>query len=702
MERKRRWCDARGGNKGRDETHSALPKCVQECHQTEICVRENPRSLGCLAGRVSCNCPPVGQKMVRATLFHATRSIDGDVEPFSTTFLHQVTPVFQPIANLLDASLYGFEALARGPASTALHDPENLFAAARAAGCDVEFELRCCLLSIREFAKTPRTGKLLLNMSAGAILASASSSTCVVDWAKRFGLLPSRLVIELTEHDRVRQIGAMKSALGELRAAGVGFALDDFGDGRSSLRMWTELRPDLVKIDKYFVRDVHRDNEKFEVLRVFRHIAETFGGILVAEGIENSADLAVLRDMGVGYGQGFLLGRPAASPVADLPQEVVSVLLSRKVAVFPEIKETTRGGATTASLVIEAPSVSPETTNDDLIQRFRRHPNLHAFAVVSGGKPVGLVNRQAFMDRYAQTYFKELYGRRGCSMFMNPSPLIVERDTSLLDLIDVLRGDDQRYLVDGFVICSEGYYVGLGTGDRLVRAVSELRIEAARHANPLTALPGNIPISQHIARLLERQVEFVACYCDLSNFKPFNDCYGYWRGDEVIRLAAGLLVANCDPLHDFVGHVGGDDFVLLMQSEDWKDRCQRIIEEFNGRALGYYDEVARRRGGIDSEDRHGNACFFPLTTMAVGAVCIQPGDYSRHEDVASAAAAAKRRAKHDASGFIFCECKPGTSEGASRAFSDEAEDAGQEAAPRMGTGIALSEQDRAETTEVKS
>ena len=663
---------------------------------------ESAISLGCLAGRVSCNCPPVGQKMVRATLFHATRSIDGDVEPFSTTFLHQVTPVFQPIANLLDASLYGFEALARGPASTALHDPENLFAAARAAGCDVEFELRCCLLSIREFARTPRSGKLLLNMSAGAILASASSSTCVVDWAKRFGLLPSRLVIELTEHDRVRQIGAMKSALGELRAAGVGFALDDFGDGRSSLRMWTELRPDLVKIDKYFVRDVHRDNEKFEVLRVFRHIAETFGGILVAEGIESSADLAVLRDMGVGYGQGFLLGRPAASPVADLPQEVVSVLRSRKVAVFPEIKETTRGGATTASLVIEAPSVSPETTNDDLIQRFRRHPNLHAFAVVSGGKPVGLVNRQAFMDRYAQTYFKELYGRRGCSMFMNPSPLIVERDTSLLDLIDVLRGDDQRYLVDGFVICNEGYYVGLGTGDRLVRAVSELRIEAARHANPLTALPGNIPISQHIARLLERQVEFVACYCDLSNFKPFNDCYGYWRGDEVIRLAAGLLVANCDPLHDFVGHVGGDDFVLLMQSEDWKDRCQRIIEEFNGRALGYYDEVARRRGGIDSEDRHGNACFFPLTTMAVGAVCIQPGDYSRHEDVASAAAAAKRRAKHDAAGFIFCECKPGTSEGASRALPDEGEDAGQNAAPQMGTGIAFSEQDCANTSEVKS
>ena len=79
----------------------------------------------------------------------------------------------------------------------------------------------------------------------------------------------------------------------------------------------------------------------------------------------------------------------------------------------------------------------------------------------------------------------------------------------------------------------------------------------------LTFLPGNIPISQHIERLLKKRVLFVACYADMNNFKPFNDYYGYWRGDEMIRLLARIAMEQCDSQRDFLGHVGGDDFVLL-------------------------------------------------------------------------------------------------------------------------------------------
>ena len=86
---------------------------------------------------------------------------------------------------------------------------------------------------------------------------------------------------------------------------------------------------------------------------------------------------------------------------------------------------------------------------------------------------------------------------------------------------------------------------------------------AARYANPLTSLPGNIPISQHIAALIESGEPFATCYCDLNNFKPFNDVYGYWRGDDMIRLCADIIRRNSDPQRDFVGHVGGDDFVML-------------------------------------------------------------------------------------------------------------------------------------------
>ena len=135
--------------------------------------------------------------------------------------------------------------------------------------------------------------------------------------------------------------------------------------------------------------------------------------------------------------------------------------------------------------------------------------------------------------------------------------------------------------------------------------MTETRIEAARHANPLTFLPGNIPISLHIQRLLESGTEFVACYTDLNNFKPFNDHYGYWRGDQMIRLVARLATAHFEARSDFVGHVGGDDFMLIFQSSNWLQRCKNIVDEFAREAITLFDDSARLAGGIQAEDRHG-------------------------------------------------------------------------------------------------
>jgi GGDEF domain-containing protein len=215
----------------------------------------------------------------------------------------------------------------------------------------------------------------------------------------------------------------------------------------------------------------------------------------------------------------------------------------------------------------------------------------------------------------------------------------------------ILVSGDQRYLNSGFVITEGGRYLGLGTGEQLVKAVTEVRIEAARHANPLTFLPGNIPTSEHIARLLAARIEFTACHCDLNHFKSYNDQYGYWRGDEMIRLTAGVISANCDVRRDFVGHVGGDDFVVLFQSSDWDRRCEQIVSTFNERALGMFDETALKAGGIVAEDRNGHPSFFPLTTLTIGAVRIVPDAFSRAEDVASAAALAKRHAKQGGGGL---------------------------------------------------
>ncbi|KAI5935455.1 Voltage-dependent N-type calcium channel subunit alpha-1B [Manis javanica] len=227
-------------------------------------------------------------------------------------------------------------------------------------------------------------------------------------------------------------------------------------------------------------------------------------------------------------------------------------------------------------MVMQAPCAVPAASNDEVAELFQAGQQLHAIAVVEAGRPLALINRQQFMNHYATLYFREVHGRKPCLAFANVQPRIVELDCDVDQLVGILTSQDQRYLSDGFIVTDNGRYVGLGTGEQLVRRVTEARIEAARHANPLTFLPGNIPISLHMQRLLDSGAGFVACYADLNHFKPFNDHYGYWRGDQMIRLVARLAVGHCDARRDFVGHVGGDDFMLLLQSEDWQRRCEGI------------------------------------------------------------------------------------------------------------------------------
>ena len=557
---------------------------------------------------------------------------------------------YQPIVRLKDGEILSSEGLIRGPAGTALHAPDAFFAAAAREGLTIEAEIASAACSLRTWAAAAPRGKLFLNFSAAALvhlMRNESIQSDVLSTLERLDVSMSALVIEVTEHERVDDLPALIDGLALWRARGVQIALDDFGDGRSSLRLWAELRPDYVKLDKYFSKDITRHPDKVQTVRALLRIAETFDTLIVAEGLETEDELKAMRDLGVDFGQGYLLGRPSAQIVHAAASPALAVLASSEIAVLPEQARSARADFTVGRLIQTAPTVRPDTSHDTVAKMFLRDEALRTIVVVDeAARPVGLLNRDRFIDRYARPYFKEVYGRQTCMMFANTSPLLLDTLTGLDALMSVLTSADQRYLSDGFVITEGGRYLGVGTGEHLVRAVTEIRIEAARHANPLTFLPGNIPITQHIERLLAAGTDFVACYGDLNHFKPFNDRYGYWRGDEMIRLTARAFLSHCDARRDFVGHVGGDDFVVLFQSPDWQVRCERIVATFNTMARGLFDVATQGAGHFTAEDRHGCLQTFPLTSLSIGAVPVGQGGALRDpERVASMAAAAKLKAK---------------------------------------------------------
>lgn len=567
----------------------------------------------------------------------------------------QLHAIFQPIVSMHNAEIVGYEGLIRGPSDSPLHSPLMLFQAARECGRAVEIEYLSRAVVLNTFARLNVQGKLFLNVNPDTLLMEGWRSGETLRCIAASGLKPDQVVIELTENSTGFDYQVLREATQHYRAMGFEIAMDDLGEGFSSLRMWAEIRPDYVKIDKHFIQNIHLDPIKLQFVRSVQEIARSSGCRIIAEGIETHAELVAVHGLGVAYGQGYHFAHPQTRPETQLAPTITATLKG----VTPEATLSTEHSilrrTTVANLVKFVQPVNPDTSNDEVFAIFEQNPELYSMPVVDIGKPIGLISRYTMIDRFARRYGKELYGKLSCATMMDDSPLIVERSVSIQELSSLILEMKPYHLALGFIVADRGEYLGMGSGHDLLREVTQMQIAAARYANPLTQLPGNVPINEHIDGLLERGVEFAACYFDIDHFKPYNDVYGFRKGDEIIKLVSKLLQEITHPETDFIGHIGGDDFLVLFQSSDWEDRCQSMLKKFYIASLAHYETKDIERGWIEAEDRQGNLTQHPLISLSIGAVWIQPSAFTSHNEVAAAATVAKKEAKKTAGNTLFIE-----------------------------------------------
>ncbi len=566
----------------------------------------------------------------------------------------QLSALLQPIIHMGSGNIIGYEGLIRGPSDSPLHAPMNLFKVARSNSLTAETEHLCRRVVLERFAELQLPGKLFLNVSPECLLQEQESDDDTANFMQRIGLHPDRVIIELTENQPTYDYELMRSAVLHYRQMGFQIAIDDLGEGFSSLRLWSELRPEFVKIDMHFIQGINTDPIKLQFVRSIQEIAEKSDTLVIAEGIETQAELMVLRDLGVGFGQGYHLGRPNASPATALPAEVVKALGRTGVAVYPHKAGGEKNAATIGKLLHAVEPIAPAMCNNDVYDIFMADPALLILPIVDHGIPLGLISRYEMIDHFARPYQRELYGKKSCTVFMDANPIIADKETTLQELSVCIVQAEAHHLSNGFIITDGGSYLGMGRGHDLMREITQMQINAARYANPLTQLPGNVPINEHIERLLGSGTRFWVCYCDLDHFKPFNDVYGYRKGDDVIELTGTILSGHVDANRDFVGHIGGDDFMILFQSEDWEQRCRALLGKFEAAIGDFYSHEDRERGGYLSEDRQGRKMFYPLISLSLGAIKAEPGQFYSHHQIASAATGAKKQAKkiHGNSLFI--------------------------------------------------
>jgi EAL domain-containing protein (putative c-di-GMP-specific phosphodiesterase class I) len=208
----------------------------------------------------------------------------------------------QPIVDLGTGATVAYEALARFP--DVADAPAEVFAAAAAAGLGAELEELAARAALAVAPRLPPGRPLSVNLSPQALLGPSVTAL----------LLDHRhldLGVEVTEHSPVDDYDALVAVFAELRGAGLQVAVDDAGAGYASLRHVLRLQPDVIKLDIALVAGVHTDVAKQALVAAMLGFAATTGARLVAEGVEEAAEAAVLRELGVGFAQGHLYGRPA-------------------------------------------------------------------------------------------------------------------------------------------------------------------------------------------------------------------------------------------------------------------------------------------------------------------------------------------------------------------------------------------------------
>lgn len=200
------------------------------------------------------------------------------------------------------------------------------------------------------------------------------------------------------------------------------------------------------------------------------------------------------------------------------------------------------------------------------------------------------------------------------NMMLRHIPVILL--TSGMDFLDKMRS--LEVIVDEYVVKP------VDLKDLCLR--TQLAIQRAQSnldANPLTRLPGNIAIVKTLKSRIGSGKPYAVGYADLNNFKAYNDKYGFSNGDKVIRFAAQVIVSSVNklsPQDNFVGHVGGDDFIFVCGYEKANDICQMITETFDREVPKFYNEEDKQKGYIVVEDRRGIVSQFPLVSVAVGMV----------------------------------------------------------------------------------
>lgn len=592
-------------------------------------LRLSGQALDVVAGCAELAVPPKGslENALYTALCDAQRSARGLLDAGKLGMLREfreivagqrLGAVYQPIVDLSSGAIMAWEALARGPQDSPFHSPSVLFDFAEEAGQVFHLERACREAAIRDLGGLGPDQRLFLNIHPRTLVSPDFSPGETLGLLERSGMSPRQVVFEITERHCVKDFTLFHRTLEHYRSQGYQVAVDDVGTGYSGLWSIAEIRPDFLKIDMSLVRNIDTNPVKRALLETFVAFADKIGCRLIAEGVETVGELSTLVHLGVHYGQGYHLSRPAhpkPSLVTPLPRRGLSrgALASLELKCSLPLREVTE----------PAQVVRPGTPVNEVRQLLHGSEAISAVVVVEDERPQGLVMSH-HLDRALSTrYGLSLYEHRDVTRIMDPAPLAAEADTPVEVVARKAMGREKFKIYDHIVVTDRGRYAGIASVQRILDTLALVQVEMAKGASPLTGLPGNVSIERELEARSAGGSPFSIVYADLDNFKAYNDTYGFTEGDGIILLLSRIMawaVRRHGANGDFLGHVGGDDFVLLTRPEHAERICKAVVRCFGRLVRARYRRCDRERGYITAKDRAGRLTDFPLVSVSLAIV----------------------------------------------------------------------------------
>jgi len=558
--------------------------------------------------------------------------------------LSSIEFAFQPIVNIHTGSCYAFEALARGQESAGFASVDAMF---RAAGDDNErFRIDTLLResALKKFAKAQLADRfhLFVNIDSRSLDHGEELAHVLSSQALRFGIAPGSLVWEIAEREPSSYSGVRTKALLKIRELGFKVALD----GLSGPQLWYGTEPEFIKINRAFLNDAAQDSRKKLFVASIVNIAHMLGSMVVGEGLELPKEFYACRELGCDLVQGHLIQKPTI-PLSDLKTGydiVENLTLNDR-----------RKPATDQPLIVQqltaVPPIRADATMTEVFELFRVNPRNTFFPVVNAlNQPLGIVREADIKQFVYSQYGKDLLKNKSLRSLL---PELVVRcpmadvnvpAEKILDLFSVGREDE------GLLIVQDLRYVGFLSASALLKIIHEKSLRAARDQNPLTRLPGNFVIYEYLSHAIcDEHSSYTLAYVDFDHFKPFNDAYGFRKGDRAITLFAELLKKELMREGVFLGHIGGDDFFIGFRNTGFDDVLADVratVGRFRADMEGFYEPADRQRGCLRAKDRDGNERDYPLLN-ASAALFVMPWRSQRPslDDISQTIAELKKLAK---------------------------------------------------------